>query len=442
VKGNPTRYGGSPSAGGSLAQGREPLVSGALPVQRKTRAAAGLNLRRWLRPYTLTVLGAAVSFLVWVFPWGGDIRTGFTIKQPITLVGITVLVLWYGTIFLSSKLGYSLGSTRAPYQWIQSVNDTYFYATFTVLALLGVGYTYFLVVQTSPTLVSIALSQDTFNSVRSAIPYSAGLETLRYASIVSGAIAAYEILLRRKISPVHLINLGLLLASAAIASRLSIVLAGLLFMGIVAQKHSGFRVRPVVVIGALAIGFLVLTPLNYIRNANFYRVQYGLTNPFVMTAYDMIAYLGAPSQVSIGVANNVGSQEPERDVGAGIVAYVLPTYLSAYNSTVAQAQENYRNYVDVETLLTTNSVFASMYGALGWSALPIIAVIAFVFSVVAGHASNYRNTFFLMGYVISYAFAELWRVYLFNFGILHFLIAVLVIIPIVVAVVRPSKESM
>jgi biotin transporter BioY len=108
---------------------------------------------------------------------------------------------------------------------------------------------------------------------------------------------------------------------------------------------------------------------------------------------------------------------------------------------VLQGEENYRNYVDVETRLTTNSAFASMYGALGWLAFPIVALTAFAFSVVAGHAANYRNAFFLMAYVISYSFAELWRVYLFNFGILHFLIIVLLIIPIVVALLRPSKNS-
>jgi hypothetical protein len=49
-------------------------------------------------------------------------------------------------------------------------------------------------------------------------------------------------------------------------------------------------------------------------------------------------------------------------------------------------------------------------------------VVAFVAALVAGHASRYRSYVFLAGLVIAYCFLEWWRLYVFNAGIIQFLI--------------------
>ena len=47
---------------------------------------------------------------------------------------------------------------------------------------------------------------------------------------------------------------------------------------------------------------------------------------------------------------------------------------------------------------------------------------ALVGAVIAGHASRYRSYAFLVSLVIAYCFAEWWRIYMFNQGIVQFLI--------------------
>jgi hypothetical protein len=59
----------------------------------------------------------------------------------------------------------------------------------------------------------------------------------------------------------------------------------------------------------------------------------------------------------------------------------------------------------------------------------IIAIACLLGAMFAGHASRYKSHFFLGVFVISYVFTELWRIYLFNFGIIQFLLLVLVLVP-------------
>ena len=42
--------------------------------------------------------------------------------------------------------------------------------------------------------------------------------------------------------------------------------------------------------------------------------------------------------------------------------------------------------------------------------------------MVAGHASRYRSYVFLIALVIAYCFADWWRIYMLNQGIIQFLI--------------------
>ena len=93
-------------------------------------------------------------------------------------------------------------------------------------------------------------------------------------------------------------------------------------------------------------------------------------------------------------------------------------------------EESYRDYVDIESGLTTNSVLAFMYSAVGLWAFPLIAVVSFVAAAVAGHASRYASLFFLAMLVVGYCFAEVWRAYLFNTGIIHFLLITLAAAPL------------
>jgi hypothetical protein len=115
-----------------------------------------------------------------------------------------------------------------------------------------------------------------------------------------------------------------------------------------------------------------------------------------------------------------------------LTSYLAPTYLQPNYKDVEDAENDYRRYVAIEATLTTNSAFAAMYGSLGTTwAFCVIGAICFLGSAFAGHASRYSSVFFLGVFILTYVFAELWRVYLFNYGIIQFLLVLLIVLPLI-----------
>jgi hypothetical protein len=121
--------------------------------------------------------------------------------------------------------------------------------------------------------------------------------------------------------------------------------------------------------------------------------------------------------------------------------YLAPTYLPASFADVTAAENAYLCFVDVDGSYTANSTFALMQGSLGWLAYPFIAVIALGGAAVAGHGTRYLSMVCLAGYALIYCFAELWRTYLFNAGVIHFVVLTIVGIPIVHTVVSRARAA-
>jgi hypothetical protein len=574
----------------------------------------GIPLEALLRPHVLTWLGALLSFAVWILPWSDAIHRGYAEKEEVTLGGLAVLAGWYGLISLVAYLAYRIGTRVGPLRWLDGDDDSIVRYVLIGLAGVGVAYSYGRVGVDDPSLLVDAIRDQRFNEIRDAIPFEAGIQTLRYAAILAGGIAAARIVLRRRVSAADALSILLLLLAGAIASRLSIVLALLVALVTFARARPGIRVTPLGALGVFVLFFLVTTPLSYLRTANFYRTQFGTGNPLYINAQEFISYLSAPMQASVAVANRAGSGDgppesyhetnlvdgsfdldsaeawivdtvkpgetlrasagdapfdlpagrrpgptgriyviratggprarviltntarlrapdlrdavvglraryvgrravvlyvgvameapdaralrilfPEKpvsgrepvgaagvtldrkwrklggmlgslpgppyaaghlhiavdvprgargrieldDVSVGsfgeldsaeaLVTYLAPTYSGLGDSEGTQLMSrSYRSYVDVERGLTTNSVFASMFSAMGWIAFLVIAVVAAVAGLVCGHATRYRGYLFLSSIVIAYCFAELWRAYLFNTGIIHFLVLALV----------------
>jgi hypothetical protein len=71
---------------------------------------------------------------------------------------------------------------------------------------------------------------------------------------------------------------------------------------------------------------------------------------------------------------------------------------------------------------TTPSVLAVTWGVFGVLAFPILGFVALIAAAIAGHASRYRSYAFLAGLVIAYCFAEWWRTWVFNAGLVQFLV--------------------
>jgi hypothetical protein len=137
--------------------------------------------------------------------------------------------------------------------------------------------------------------------------------------------------------------------------------------------------------------FLILSVLNFSRNANYYernRLSFGLAG-----VSEILAYLGSPFQVAIGSAPVV-------------------------DQLVAGGGETYRNYVDVEENLNTNSAFTLLHEQMGYASWLYIATICLFMGFVFEYLASFGKTVFLLPCgIILYGSAELWRLDLFHQGI-------------------------
>jgi len=203
-------------------------MSAAAHVSAGARLRSNLTLETAVRPHTLLLVGAGLSFLAWAIPWGGAIPAAlrYASSQPWTLHGMLFLVGWYAFFFAVGFGGFYLGRRIPVLQRAERVPWESFYVFFTILSLVGTAYSYGYVAAHSPHAISAAFLHHRFNAVRYALPYAAGAPTLRYAASLAGAIAIFE-LGRGRLRAVHVFNVLLLLLSAAIASRVSLIIAGI-----------------------------------------------------------------------------------------------------------------------------------------------------------------------------------------------------------------------
>ena len=407
-------------------------MSAAATVGVRARMRPHFTLETVVRPHTLLLAGAVLSFLVWVIPWGGAIPAtlrGFAQKEPWTLDGALFLLAWYGFFFAVAFGGFQLGRRIPVLQRAERVPWESYYVFLSILSVLGTAYSYAYVLAKSPTAISQAFLHHQFNAVRYVLPYSSGPQTLRYASSLAGAIALFE-LGRRHFRLVHLANVLLLLLSAAIASRASLIIAAIAVAGLAARHLHTARVRARMVLGLLLLGlvalFLALSLLSYSRDADFYR-SYGVRNPLVIGMDDIVRYVGIPFQAAVAVSNHV-SKWPAAPASAapGTRVFLLPTYVSkSVPASVARGENRYTTVVALPTSQTTNSVVALTYGVFGVLAFAVLGFAVLVAGVIAGHASRYRSYLFLASLVVAYCLAEWWRTYVLNQGIVQFLILVL-----------------
>jgi hypothetical protein len=404
-------------------------MSSAVLASTHTRVRRLFSLETVVRPHTLLLVGAGLSFLAWAIPWRSAVPPavrGFARQEPWTWHGMLFLVGWYLFFFAVLIVGFQLGRRIPVLQRAESVSWQSFYVYLTILSLVGTAYSYGYVYAKSPPTISEAFLHHQFNQVRYVLPYSAGVQTLRYAASLAGGIAIFE-LIRRHFRLIHLLNVLLLLLSAAIASRISLIIAAIVVAGLGARHLQAAHVRARKIIAVLIVGlallFGALGLLNYSRNADFYRSN-GVRDPFVMNVDEMVRYLGVPFQASVAVSNHVSDwPEVPSTATSGIRAYVLPTYLtSGLPGSVSRASLRYRSVVAIPASLTTNSVLAGMYGVFGLLAFPTLGIAALAAAVVAGYASRYRSYVFLIALVVAYCFADWWRIYMLNEGIIQFLI--------------------
>ncbi len=372
------------------------------------------------QPHGVALISILLSAGAWMLPDFG-VRRGFTVKEEMTLEGLLVLGAWYGLIILMALLGFRLGkalpvSNRK--NKALALSQPYVYRIISVVAWLGVGSAYYHVVDLIGfDGIVLAISRNTVNDLLMALysDYTVGLYSLRYTAALAGGIALYRFLTDRKPGLMDVLNAFALLGTAAISSRLSLVWS--VMIGLSLWISAGYKFsRPARWrLGLLTVCVVILLWLfNYSRNAHYY-AQHGTDSVVMAGVGEVQAYLGAPFQVALGVANNVDS--------------ALAGITSEY-------------YVEWESNLNRKSAIDQLLPLMGWWAVPYVAVTAFVYSCLAGCLVKFRGTYLYLGYpVILYAFGEIWRLDFFREGIFYTNLIAAVGIPVLTYFFRPYRAS-
>lgn len=414
------------------------------------------GLLRLLTPAFLILVPVAMSFASWMTliawcsvggcPAGSVLQLrGFLEPAPVTVPGVTMLFVWYGAVVVLATFGWRLGSgTRPTPELKERMNNRKFERRYFFLilaaAVIGVGYSFYRIA--GATSIIGSLTSQTGNSFTEALPDSAGIPTLRYASILAAPIAVY--LWRKRVLGViyMLVAVVLLLLNSLIASRLSLLMAIVVYVFIWAvasrqSKPTGKRfVRPWHLALVVLVLFTLLTALNYVRNGNYYR-DAGVSDPVAMNLYQSGAYLAVPAQVSLGVSDAVMRGSFERSGGPveSIVA-ALPSFIApdeANRSKESLSADAYDFTVSSSPNFTTNSEFADTYsefGAWGWLYTLLLFPLA---GYVFGRFLTYGPLLAGSAGVIAYCFAEVWRIQLLTQGIVVFLVLLTLVCALVAA---------
>ncbi len=352
-----------------------------------------------LKPSVVSMTAMFSSFAAWLFPSFGVLRKGFDYRARVDFSACVVLGCWYLLIFMSFTLGEKVGRTirlrPSPVRGrLFNLDSNLLYYAFSFLTAIGITTTLikiFQLLSLQQAAVFVALGQA--NSLKEALyeDYSLGLVSLRYLVLYSASIALYRIIRCKSFRPLNILNVLMLGTTALLSSRL-ILIATLLTVVFLLNFGRGsirFSIPKLTLLATVL--FLILSVLNYSRNANYYesnRLSFGLAG-----VSEIVAYLGSPFQVAIGSAPVI-------------------------DQLVAGGGETYRNYVDVEENLNTNSAFVLLHEEMGYASWVYIAAIClfmgFVFEVLT---SLGKTIFLLPSGIILYGSAELWRLDLFHQGI-------------------------
>ena len=438
------------------------LTSHVVPAVRN--AATSFRAPAWFSPGALILAPVAASFLAWFALTAEDrfgrpssnseALTGFSVPAHASGRGIALLVLWYGAIVMVSMVGFWLGTQRSrAANGTERTNTVWFERRYFFLLVaagaIGVGDAFVKVGGISA--ITDSLSEQTANDFSNSLSGFAGLQTLRYATILAAALGVY--LWRKKVIgwPYMVLAVLMLFANAMISSRLSLLMACAVYLAAWVRSREprrdagGSQARKYVAVALIAVSaFGILTALNYFRNANYYR-EAGVSNPVAMNFYQTGAYLAVPAQVSLGVSDAVarGAWEKQGDPVTALGA-VLPTFLQfdkvAKDDSFKQASV-YGYSVTFAGNFFTNSVFADTYSAFGtWGWLYTILAYGF-----AGYAFarlfSFSPVIAASSGVVGYCFLEVWRIQILTYGIVVFLLLLTAACAFVAARFRPPRDE-
>jgi hypothetical protein len=352
-----------------------------------------------LKPSVVSMAAVFASMAAWLFPSFGVLRKGFDSPAHVEFSSCVVLACWYLLIFMSFSLGEKAGRMivlreSAVRGRVFNLDSNTLYYIFSFLSAIGIATTLikiFQLLSLQQAIVFVVLGQA--NSLKEALyeEYSIGFVSLRYLVVYSASVALYRIFQRRSFRPLNILNVFMLGTTALLSSRLILIATLLTVVFLLNSDKRSIRLSVPKLTLFAAILFLILSVLNLSRNANYYernRLSFGLAG-----VSEIVSYLGSPFQVAIG--------------SAAVVDHL-----------VAGGDQTYRDYVDVDENLNTNSAFVHLHEQMGYGSWPYIAAICLFMGFVFEFLASFGKTVFLLPCgTILYGSAELWRLDLFHQGI-------------------------
>ena len=151
-----------------------------------------------LDPPVLVALPVVISAVSWLIPWYGSPARAFTARSPLTARAVLVLVSWHAVLVGAAWLGARTSSAmHRPANRRDPTFERHFYRMLSTIAIGGVVATFVLISRVID--IGAALEGQQANELRNAIPYSAGIATMRYATAPAGGIALSRIVLERRV---------------------------------------------------------------------------------------------------------------------------------------------------------------------------------------------------------------------------------------------------
>ena len=379
-----------------------------------------------LKPHWIVLVSFSASAFCWLIPDGVGLYQGYEEAQPLSIMALVFILAWYFFIILLSFFGFHLGQ-RFPvireFNRFVPLHQSTVYYFYSLVAWIGIFYTIYVtlsVLGVSGFILSVV--QFSTNRIAHAIyeDYAVGIFSLRYVIVLSFGWALYRVVSRGKVHWTDALNIALfVLYIAFFGRRLQLICSILVFLTLINRTGDLFEnisFKRLTLFGL--IGFALLSVATLLRNYSGY-AEMGYENPLVAVLTNIVSYLAAPFQASLGVGNHV---------------------LDAFSG------DDYRQYTDIDTSLTANSAFADMATTEGPIAIVKVMGWAFGFGYVGGWLYKNRHNYLYTGYpIVLYAFAELWRIDLFTKGIFFTLLIIATAIPIGYTLgkyVLPSRSKM
>lgn len=384
----------------------------------------------------------AASFAAWMIPGTSEALRGFETRASggITawLLIVDLYIVFGVLLWLGTKVGAHL---RVPTHLAATSQTPTFDRTFswtlTIISLIGVGFATVQAAQDHSIVDLLQSGQG--NQLKESLSGSAGIETLRYAPAVAAPVALVRKLNHGGSLFQVIVNVILLLWSSAFSSRLTFLAAIVIFLVMLALSRREMRIRVwLLICGGVAI-FAALTAFNYFRNYNYY-LRVGVSNPLMMNIYQILSYLGAPAQASVGVASAISGRDYTVSTDPySLIGMVTPSFLSSA-PTDATSTPGYLSYVDVASNLTTNSAFANIYSQYGWAGLVVVGLTLFVAGALFGVFRQFDSLLVVGAGVLMYGVSEIWRIYIFGQGIFIFLLLVVIVAGVLSMAIRHDRS--